>query len=241
VKHAGRWAFGRIDVVAALADLRRRPVNYDPVEVSAADWHFDTHRTLVGVEGPGPPEQGGPWERACRLVQDYEFCPPNIVQAAYDPTVPLRGRDMLLQGRFYAVHYYVGVRVTSVADEHRDNGDRVWSWTYETLQGHLERGRMTYQVTKHHDTGQVDFVTTGYSQRAPTLSRVERLGWRLFGRWMQARFYRGCGARMRWHVQVSPPHSALVAPEGPDHMRLAPSDARPRLLDRIALRRIDPG
>lgn len=241
MRHAGRWAFGRVDTGAALADLGHRSVNYDPVEVSSADWHFDTHRTLVAVERPGPPEPGGPWERACRLARDYEFCPPDIVQAVYDPAVPLKGRGMLLQGRFYFVHFYFGVRVTSVLDEHHDNGDRVWSWTYETLQGHLERGRMTYQVSKHHESGRVEFVTTGYSQRAPTLNRVERLGWRLFGRWMQARFYRGCGARMRRHLEVGPLRSAPAGQGGPPRLRVAPSDAAPRLLDRIALRRLDPG
>jgi uncharacterized protein (UPF0548 family) len=240
VKRSTRWAFGRVDVDAALADLRRRSVNYDPADVSVADWHFDTHRTLLGVERPGPPEPGGCWERARRLVEDYEFCPPNIVQAAYDPATPMQGRDMLLQGRFYAVHFYFGVRVTSVLDEHRDNGDRVWSWSYETLQGHLESGRMTYQVTKCHDSGRVEFVTTGYSRRSPDLGRVERLGWRLFGRWMQARFYRGCGDRMRRHLGDGGPRSAAAGP-GPRTLRLAPSDATPRLLDRFALHRLNPG
>lgn len=241
MKRGGGWLLQRVDVAAALADLRRRPVNYDPGQVSAADWHFDTHSTVVGVEGPGPPEPGGPWERACQLARDYEFCPPNIVRAAYDPAVPLRERDMLLQARFYAVHFYVGVRVTNVVDEHHDNGDRVWGWTYETLQGHLERGRMSYQVIKHHHSGRVDFVTSGYSQRTPTLSRIERLGWWLFGRWMQARFYRACSARMREHLEATSPRPAPVAPEGPHRLRMAPSDATSGLLDRIALQRFDPG
>lgn len=232
--------FGRVDGTTAWADLWQRPVNYDPAEVTTQGWNLDTHRTPLGVERPGPPERSGPWERACRLAESYEFCPPRIVQAVYDPAVPLLGREMLLQARFYAVHFYFGVRVTSVDDEQRDNGDRVSSWAYETLQGHLERGRMSYQVIKHHDSGRVEFVTTGYSQCSPSLSLLERLGWQLFGRWMQARFYRGCGARMQQQLRSGPP-SSDARPTGPGTLRLAPSDARPGLLDRIAVHRLHPG
>ena len=77
---------------------------------------------------------------------------------------------MLLEGRFFGLRFYLGVRVTGVFDEERDADDgpeRVWGWCYQTLQGHLEQGRLSYEVIKNLATGQVAFRVTGYSRRAP--------------------------------------------------------------------------
>lgn len=93
----------------------------------------------------------------------------------------------------------MGVRITDVVDTERAAGaERVWGWSYDTLQGHLERGRMTYEVVKHRNTGRVEFVLYGRSQPAE-LGRVLRLGWTAFGRRTQLRFYR------RWPSSRSAP------------------------------------
>lgn len=58
---------------------------------------------------------------------------------------------MLLEGRFFGLRFYLGVRITGVIDEERDAGDgpvRVWGWWYQTLQGHLEQGRLSYEVCR---------------------------------------------------------------------------------------------
>jgi hypothetical protein len=53
---------------------------------------------------------------------------------------------MLLEARFFGLRFYVGVRVTGVIDEERATGDgpaQVWGWCYQTLEGHLEQGRLS--------------------------------------------------------------------------------------------------
>lgn len=230
-----------IDTSQALLHLRHRPVNYTVKQVGRPGWHFDTHRHYLAHEPPGPPEPGGPWQVACRLVRDYEFSVPDLVRAVYDRRDSLLGRDMLLEGRFLALRFYMGVRVTDVIDETRNGNRRTWGWSYETLEGHLERGKMTYEVVKDTDSGRVEFVITGYSQRSPTLGPVTRLGWALFGRRTQLRFYRQCGARLHTLVQTERTRPPTPPPAGWGNIVLAPSDVRPTALERIAIRRQHPG
>ncbi len=235
------WAFGRVDAARTWADLARAEVNYSPAEVRPPGWHFDTHRTRLPAERPGAPEPGGPWERACGLVRDYQFSPPEIVRAIYDATAPLHGRDMLLEARFHGLHFYCGVRVTEVVDS--DDGERrVSGWGYQTLRGHLERGKVTYQVVKHRATGEVEFVASSHSQVAPTLGPVVHLGWRLFGRRTQLRFYRRCGQRLHDLVaEGTTAQERLAAAPRVEHLMVAPADARLRKTDTLAFHRVSPG
>ncbi|MER7915608.1 MULTISPECIES: DUF1990 family protein [unclassified Streptomyces] len=234
--------FGRFDAVRAWKELAGASVNYSLDEVRRPAWNIDVHRIPLPAEPPGPPASGGSWTHACRLVRDYEFSPPEIVRALYDPAAPLLGRDMLLEARFHGLHFYCGVRVTEVVDETRDGTDHVWGWAYETLDGHLERGKVTYEVVKNSRTGAVEFLVTCHSQGAPTLGPVIALGWRLFGRRTQLRFYRRCGERMRRFVEAASRGEPVPRrpPVRVDHLVYAPSDARPRRLDALAFRRVSP-
>ncbi|MGI8312036.1 DUF1990 family protein [Saccharopolyspora hattusasensis] len=227
--------FTGIDIARALRDLPTKRVNYAVEQVEPTCWNFDTYRHPVAREQPGPPEPGGPWEIACGLVRDYEFSVPQFVRAVYDRREDLLGRNMLLDGRFHGLHFHMGVRVTDVTDQTLDDG-RVWGWAYETLEGHLERGKMHYEVVKKMCTGEVEFVITGYSQRDPALGPVLKLGWRLFGRRTQLRFYRACGARLRSlvHARLAGASEPPAAREG--DIVLAPSDVRPSAWDRLAVR-----
>lgn len=237
------WVFGRVDATRVWRELADAQVNYSFDEVRRPQWNIDHYRIELPPERPGPPEPRGSWEHACRLVHDYEFSPPEIVRALYDPSVPLLGRDMLLEARFHGIHFYCGVRVTEVVNELRDGTDRVWGWAYETLEGHLERGKVTYEVVKRQHTGEVLFVVSCYSQGAPTLGPVTSLGWRLFGRRTQLRFYRRCAERMRQFVP------ALLRDEHPldgpactaGRLVCAPSDARMHRADTLAVHRVGPG
>lgn len=239
----GDWAFGRLDAARLWGKLSQAPVNYSVDEVHPPAWHLDHHRFELPAESSGPPEPKGSWERACRLVRDYEFSPPEIVRALYDPAAPLLGRNMLLEARFPGMHFYVGVRVDEVVDVVRQNGERVWGWSYETLEGHLERGKVIYEVVKHQDTGRVEFVIASYSQGTPTLDRITWLGWRVFGRRIQLRFYHRCGQRLRALVDAglrgeerSCRRSRYVG-----HLVLAPTDAAVHRRDTLAIHRVAPG
>jgi uncharacterized protein (UPF0548 family) len=241
-----------LDEPAVLDELSGLRVNYDPArapehgaEAVEGHWHVDSGATVIGHEAPGPPELDGAWEIACRLVGQYEFADAGILRGIYRPGGALLGRNMLLEGRFFGLRFYVGVRVTGIADEERDTGggrERVWGWSYQTLEGHLEQGRLGYEVIKNLGTGEVTFRVAGYSRPAPIANPIVRWGFRLFGRWTQERFYRNIQSRMTDLVRTAQRGRPLPAPEArPDGIMLAPSGVRPHPLEHFARVWIHPG
>jgi uncharacterized protein (UPF0548 family) len=190
--------------VRAYDDLHERDVNFEPIgwEEAVADptWQVDRRLTELPAEAPGPPQPGGPFEVARALLHSYEVADPALVRAVYDATAPFDGRDMLLVGRFFGLRFPMGVRVGGVFDG-PDEVDGMpvhrFAWYYRTLEGHLERGQMDYEVVKHVADGRVAFRTTAYSQRGPIRNPIVRAGFALFGRWTQLRFYARASERMR--------------------------------------------
>jgi uncharacterized protein (UPF0548 family) len=186
-----------------LAELRGRPLNFDPARVGRPTpghgWRVDDLRQPLPQEPPGPPRPGQGWEVARRLMRHYKVADPSIVRAFYDESEPLEGRTMLLELRFWRLRFPVGVRVGEAYDEHRDvdgRPARVSGWNYRTLEGHLEIGQMAWEVWKWEDTGAVEFHIHAFSRAAPTDSVLVRLGLRVFSRREQLRFYRHACARM---------------------------------------------
>jgi uncharacterized protein (UPF0548 family) len=244
--------FGQVDEGAALDGLSALHVNYDPAlapehGADAVDghWHVDAGTTVLGYERPGPPEPDGLWATACRLVGRYEFADARILRGVYREGDALLGRNMLLEARFLVLRFYLGVRVTGVIDEERETADgkeRVWGWCYQTLDGHLEQGRLNYEVGKHLGTGRVTFRVAGYSRPAPITNPVIRLGFLLFGRWTQQRFYRNIQARLTDLISTAQRGQPLPSPEKrPDGIVLAPSGVRPHPLEQLARGWLHPG
>ncbi|MFB4305281.1 DUF1990 family protein [Actinomadura sp. GTD37] len=185
------------------AGLHRRPLNFDPSrhDVSSPEggWYVDDYRQPLPPEPPGPPVPGGSWETACRLVRDYEYADPAIIQEVCRSGPPEPGRDMLLEGRFSGLRFHLGLRVGGVVDDVVEIGGRrarVWGWNYRTLKGHLERGQMDQEVRKWLDTGEVEFHIHAFSQPADDPNPVVRIGFLLFGRRTQLRFYDNACRRM---------------------------------------------
>jgi uncharacterized protein (UPF0548 family) len=178
-------------------------------------------------------------------VSQYEFADARILRAIYRGRDELLGRNMLLEGRFFGLRFHFGVRVTGVIDQARDTRDgreQVWGWCYQTLQGHLEQGRLCYEVIKNLGTGQVAFRVAGYSRQAPIPHPMIRLGFRLFGRWAQRRFYRNIERRMYHLVHDARRGLPLPAPEvRADGIVLAPSGVRRHPLERLTLEWLHPG
>jgi uncharacterized protein (UPF0548 family) len=186
-----------------LESLGQRDLNFDPErlpELARSDpWHIDDYCRELPPEAPGSPSTEGSFAIAKRLMRDYEFADPRVVTAFYAADQPLEGRDMLLQIHFAGLRFRVGVRVTNVIDETRVIGGRgvaVWGWAYRTLEGHLERGQMDYEVWKWADTGRIEFRIHAVSEIAEIANPLVRLGFRLFGRREQVKFARECGERM---------------------------------------------
>ena len=187
----------------ALARLAKRAVNYDEstAEPPREDgWRIDDMVEALPHEPSGPPVEGGSWSVCRRLMVDYQLADPNVVRAVYRRDAPLAGRDMLLRIRFLGLPINVGVRVGDVYEETRDLDGRqahVFGWSYATLEGHFEEGRMQYEVWKWLDTGDVSFRLRSFSRPARSGSFVLRSGFRLLGRTHQLRFYRQTCRRAR--------------------------------------------
>ncbi len=217
------------DPATALDDLRSRSVNYNEAAAPPAvtdGWHQDRHTVELGREAPGEPEPDGILRRAHALVDGYEFTNPHLLRAVYRRGSEVVGRDMLLEGRFLRLRFLLGVRITESHDELREgpNGpERVVGWSYQTLQGHLEQGRLTYEVVKEIDSGRVSFVIDAYSRQAPIANPVLRLGFAMFGRANQLRFYRYVTRRLCALVERPVPEVA----ESADGLVRAPSGASP--------------
>jgi hypothetical protein len=199
------WLGG--EVRAQLDRIHELELNFDPSGLSSVKrdaWHVDDYCRALPPEPPGEPIHSGSFETAKRLLRDYQFADPRRIRAYYWADAPLEGRDMLLEIRYLALRVRVGVRIGVVFDEVRDIDDRsarVWGWAYRTLEGHLERGQMDYQVWKWLDTGEVDYRIHAVAQVAETHNPVLNLGFRLVGRREQLRFARRCAERMEQFVE----------------------------------------
>jgi uncharacterized protein (UPF0548 family) len=187
----------------ALDALHERAVNFDTEQIDdaspAGGWIVDDYHRPLPAEAPGDPEPSGSWATAVELMNAYAFADPKLIRAVYDPSAPLEGRDMLLEGRFLGLRFRFGCRVAGVADETRaidGRAARVSGWSYRTLQGHLEMGQVDYEVRKWLDDGSVEFRVHVVSRTAHIPNPLIRLGFRLLGRRLQVRFARRACERM---------------------------------------------
>jgi len=193
------------EIKRRLAELDGRPLNYDPAELDLVNpppgWHLDDRFQPLPAEPAGGPGPEGSWEIAGRLIRGYEFADPSLVRAFYDEQVSMEGRNMLLQLRaLNLVHVYVGVRVNAVYDETRSVDGRevrVFGWNYRTLEGHVERGQMDWQVWKWSDTGEVQFRVDAVSRPASIANPVIRIGFWLLRGHKRAVFLDSTDTRMR--------------------------------------------
>ena len=105
-------------------------------------------------------------------------------------------------------------------------------WSYQTLEGHLEQGKLTWEIAKDLASGEVEFRIRAFSRRAPLRNSVVALGFRFFGRHTQTRFYDNALQRLAdllAHPAAAPPpslHDGLArapggrAPFGPFTIRM---------------------
>lgn len=195
-------------MLARFDELEDLPVNVAATELERADqepgWHVDSERLDLPPEPPGSPEPDGPFAHARRILEWYEFADQRLIRAVFDPYEPFDGRNMLLIGRFVGLRFPMGVRVGGVVDRDVEEDGvpvRLFAWHYRTLEGHLERGQMDYELRKWLDTGEVSLRIRAQSRMADIDNPVIRLGFRIFGRHSQLRFYDRALARTATLVQ----------------------------------------
>jgi uncharacterized protein (UPF0548 family) len=189
-------------VAARVGALRDRPLNFDPrgAHPESEGWRRDAYCDALPSEPPGPPVDGGSFRIAQTLLRDYKVADPSIVRAYYDHDAPLEGRNMLLELRVGPLRAYGGCRVGRVIDEERTvegRPVRVWGWPYQTLDGHIERGEMSWEVWKWLDTGEVQFRVHSYSRRVRSRNPLTTVGVWLFGQRQRHRFLTSAGRRVQ--------------------------------------------
>ncbi len=227
------------DLAEVVGELSLRAVNYAEEEAPphvVAGWHQDYVRVELGREEPGKIAEDGLGNAAAELVDSYEFADPSILRAVYRYPGDLIGRNMLLVGRFLILRFAMGVRITEAHDELRDGEHRI-GWSYQTLDGHLEQGKLTYEIAKDLASGTVEFRIHAYSRRARIRNPLIALGFRFFGRRTQVRFYANALHRLAVTMQAPP------APPQPhdDGLVRAPGDRPPFGGDRVTIRLVHPG
>ena len=158
------WRIGRgwtdAELEARLAALRTRGLNFsDRVDEMTLERGWNTYfsEATVGREPPGPPVPDGPFARGRIAVSAYAFSDPRIVIGHFDPDVPLLGRHMLLEMKALRVfHYLAGVVVGATRHDEAD-GETVFGFRYDTLEGHIESGAEWFLLRKSHETGEIRF------------------------------------------------------------------------------------
>ena len=211
---------------------RTSPATFDPdtdeAHTEADGWHLDHHARDLPPEPPGEPLSDGSFAIARRILRDYDFPDPRLITGIYSADDPLEGRPMLLRARFLAFTFWFAVRVSRVIDEVTDGPDgptRVWGFGYYTLEGHFERGHITFTVRKALESGRVAVWIDAVSKPERIRNPFYWLGFKLFGRRLQLRFARTALDRIDRFVRqelaaqavgTAPPERETVEVKRPD-------------------------
>jgi uncharacterized protein (UPF0548 family)/uncharacterized membrane protein len=194
-----RRGWGERELAARLAATDPGGRNFgDAAEemVPANGWNHVRSQALVARDGPGAPQAGDAFDRARRFAERFEFSDPRIVVAHFDPRGPLARRVMLLELRPLALRFLCPAVVGGVREETRD-GTSTFGYSLETLDGHVERGREWFLVTKDHGTGEVRFRVEAAWRSGQFPAWWAWLGFQLLARRYQRAWHRLAHLRLR--------------------------------------------
>lgn len=194
--------------------------NFDAERLSdytaATGWHVDDYEQDLMPEGPGAPWPDGSFWAAQQVLRNYTFPPPDLITGIFTPDTPLEERVMVLRGRFLVFTFWFGVRVSRVVDEVRERPgggqEAVWGYSYQTLEGHYEMGQIDFTVHKALDTGRVTFCIHAVSRTGHIPNLLYRVGFRVFGRYLQRRFAFSSMRRLKQQVGAMLQTGALTPP-----------------------------
>lgn len=172
-------------------------------------WNHVSSHAVIGRERPGPPEEGSGFAHAREAVERLEFSDPRIVVGHFDRDSALLRRVVLLELKSAGLRFLCPVRIGAVRNETSEQCTR-FGFSFETLEGHIEAGREWFLLTKHHDTGNIEFQIAAAWRTGEFPNAWSYAGFQLFGRRYQRAWHRLAHLRLR-HVMK---HGPLHAPEG---------------------------
>lgn len=181
-----------------LTALASAPRNFDehPDSLRADDvWRYYRSQAQVGIEKPGPPEPGGPFQRMVPAIAAYRFSDPVIVKGHFDPEAPLLGRRMLLELKPLFLRYLCGT-VVGALREQADDTHTTWGYRYETLVGHVETGAEWFLLEKDHRTGVITFRIEAYWKPGQFPNWWSYVGFKLLAPSYQRRWHRAAQKRL---------------------------------------------
>lgn len=210
------WRFNRgwseSELEAQLAAVKRDALNFsDRAEdmVPENGWNHVRSQAVIGREGRGPPVPGGAFAKAKEAVERLEFSDPRIVVAHFDREAPLLERVLMLELKSAGLRFLCPVQIGAMRDESNGTCTR-FGFCFETLEGHIEAGREWFLLTKHHDTGELEFQIAAAWRAGDFPNAWSYAGFQLVGRRYQRAWHRLAHLRLR-HVLS---HGPLHAPEG---------------------------
>lgn len=164
-----------MDLLVGAADLarwERRPIWPAVAAGPRPGDARDCFGREVALEPPGPPVDGGPFERALAAILRYEVFPPDLVQGVLRRTPLEPGDTVGIRYRgFPAVELFFAARVVDRFRGEQDGLVRA-GFTYQTLIGHPELGEETFSAWKEPASGRVGVELRSWSRPGTRLARA---------------------------------------------------------------------
>jgi uncharacterized protein (UPF0548 family) len=132
----------------------------------------DRLRRDVGLEPPGAPVAGGPFERVAAAILRYEVFPRELVEGVLRRAPVERGDTVGIRYKgFRVAHLFFAARVVDRFRREEDGLLRE-GFTYHTLVGHPELGEETFSAEKAVATGRVSVELRSWSRPGTRLARL---------------------------------------------------------------------
>jgi hypothetical protein len=195
-------------------------------------WRIDDHHGELPSETSGEPLEHGSFRIAQEIMRGYKFPPPDLIVGIFRPDDPLEKRVMLLEARFLWFRFLFGVRVTGVVDEHTPD-EYTWGYSYATLDGHFERGEISFTITKNLVSGAIDFRIKSFSRRGTIQNIFYRIGFWMFGRRLQVRFAQASLLRMQKLVREQLHSTPSTVPESSKNPVIKPASQDPQAAEKL--------
>lgn len=139
-------------------------------------------------------------KRIKEYLKNYKFPDPKLVRSYFDPNSNMEGRNMLIEGKFLWVKVYFPVRISEVIDT-RDS----FGYSYRTLEGHWEKGQISFFINAINKYA-VEIKIESVSQPAHIERWDYRIGFKLFGRYLQRKFAKSCIKRIKSRINSIAKH-----------------------------------